>query len=185
MSAGPGGSGDGGNGGDGGGPAESHPYAANTGTDLDTPLLEEPTLQDPAEALRQARETAASASAEAARTEVTGRGLAGPGTRRTGSAGRTAAASGPGLPRRAAGRADPSRRAHPAGRTARLTLGRGQVIGRRAQAEAPAVRRAASAVPWAEVRSLPNCTPRASEPISVSRATAISTGTIVTVSANG
>jgi regulator of protease activity HflC (stomatin/prohibitin superfamily) len=39
-------------------------------SDLDRPLIEEPTLQDPAEALRQARETAAQASAEATRTDI-------------------------------------------------------------------------------------------------------------------
>jgi regulator of protease activity HflC (stomatin/prohibitin superfamily) len=54
MSAGPGGDSNGSAGG-----TDSRPYAASTGTDLDTPLLEEPQLQDPAEALRQARETAA------------------------------------------------------------------------------------------------------------------------------
>jgi regulator of protease activity HflC (stomatin/prohibitin superfamily) len=42
-------------------------------SDLDIPLIEEPKLLDPAEALRQARESAASASAEAARTDLPGR----------------------------------------------------------------------------------------------------------------
>jgi regulator of protease activity HflC (stomatin/prohibitin superfamily) len=46
------------------------PPAGGGDSDLDTPLIEEPTLQDPAEALRQARETAAAASAEAARTDL-------------------------------------------------------------------------------------------------------------------
>jgi regulator of protease activity HflC (stomatin/prohibitin superfamily) len=61
--------------GDGGGGGEPSPYAPAGGSDLDTPLIEEPTLQDPAEALRQARETAASASAEASRTELRGRSM--------------------------------------------------------------------------------------------------------------
>ena len=69
MSAGPGD--------DSGGGGASSPYAPKSGSDLDVPLLEEPTLQDPAEALRQARETAASASAEAARTDLTGRSSGG------------------------------------------------------------------------------------------------------------
>src|SRR4051794_20334095 len=60
-----GGGGGGGNGGDGSGGLPTRPTG---GSDLDIPLIEEPTLQDPAEALRQARETAASASAEASRT---------------------------------------------------------------------------------------------------------------------
>jgi regulator of protease activity HflC (stomatin/prohibitin superfamily) len=55
-------------GGDGGG--DGGPDRPEGGSDLDTPLLEEPTLQDPAEALRQARENAASASAEASRTDL-------------------------------------------------------------------------------------------------------------------
>jgi regulator of protease activity HflC (stomatin/prohibitin superfamily) len=67
-------------GGAGGGAGGGSPYQPEGGTDLDTPLLEEPTLQDPAEALRQARETAASASAEASRTDL-------PTTRRSGAAG--------------------------------------------------------------------------------------------------
>jgi regulator of protease activity HflC (stomatin/prohibitin superfamily) len=60
-----------GGGGTGGG--SDSPYRPEGGSDLDTPLIEEPTLQDPAEALRQARETAASASAEASRTDLPGR----------------------------------------------------------------------------------------------------------------
>jgi regulator of protease activity HflC (stomatin/prohibitin superfamily) len=59
-----------GGGGDGG---ANSPYRPEVGSDLDTPLIDEPTLQDPAEALRQARETAASASAEASRSDLPGR----------------------------------------------------------------------------------------------------------------
>jgi regulator of protease activity HflC (stomatin/prohibitin superfamily) len=56
---------------DGAGAAER--LRGSVTSDLDVPLIEEPKLLDPAEALRQARESAASASAEAARTDLSGR----------------------------------------------------------------------------------------------------------------
>ncbi len=68
--------------------------ATGGGSDLDTPLIEEPTLQDPAEALRQARETAAQASAEAARTTVPSPGAA----RRASGAATPTAPSAPAAP---------------------------------------------------------------------------------------
>jgi regulator of protease activity HflC (stomatin/prohibitin superfamily) len=50
--------------------ASASPTPGAHSSDLDIPLIEEPQLLDPAEALRQARESAASASAEAARTDL-------------------------------------------------------------------------------------------------------------------
>jgi regulator of protease activity HflC (stomatin/prohibitin superfamily) len=87
-------------GGDGaGGNGGGSPYRPTGGSDLDTPLLEEPQLQDPAEALRQAKATAASASAEAARTDLTGgRGLGGAGSAGAGSAGSAGAVPSPAVP---------------------------------------------------------------------------------------
>jgi regulator of protease activity HflC (stomatin/prohibitin superfamily) len=64
-------------GGDGGtGAAAARPTPGAHSSDLDVPLIEEPQLLDPAEALRQARESAASASAEAARTDLPTRSAA-------------------------------------------------------------------------------------------------------------